>query len=465
MVAILFHLFSFLFLTVAFDVEYLFTTDTMDTSLTDRVRQAMRAAGAAPSVELQGICQASQASISRALAPLLAAGEVLRIGRARSQAYVMPRVVEGIGGSALVSVMRVDESGEVTPFGTLIPVTGNRYWMDEEEGAGALHSGLPWFITDMRPQGFLGRAFAQAHPQLQLAANPDHWNDDDVLKALCSAGSDLPGNLLVGAESFNRFLQAEPTERVDSKRFPDLADAAMRGALPGSSAGGEQPKFCVVGNAGTPVIVKFSPAGDSPVEVRWRDLLICEHVALETLRANGVSAARSTLSSGRGRAFLEIERFDRTGRGRIGMVSLLAYDAEHIGQMDNWASTATRMASRSLLEDSDADQLKLLEAFGRLIGNTDRHYGNISLLRKSGSWSLAPAYDMLPMIYAPINGELVERDFDPASLRPTVDTLRQWKLAVELASNYWKTLAKDKRLSPGFRSRCALHAGQMTAAN
>ncbi|WP_048440225.1 type II toxin-antitoxin system HipA family toxin YjjJ [Caenimonas sp. SL110] len=436
-----------------------------DTALTDRVRQAMKAAGAARSAELQDICQASQPSISRALAPLLAAGEVLRIGRARSQAYVMPRLVDGIGGSALVPVMRVDELGEVTPFGTLIPVTGSRYWMEEEGGAGSLHAGLPWFITDMRPQGFLGRAFAQAHPQLQLAANPDHWTDDDVLKALCAAGSDLPGNLLVGAASFDRFLQAQPPERVESKQFPDLADAAMRGALPGSSAGGEQPKFCVVGSAGKPVIVKFSPAGESAVEVRWRDLLICEHIALETLGQGEVEAARSTLSSARGRAFLEIERFDRTANGRIGMVSLLAYDAEHIGQMDNWAATATRMASRNLLQDADADRLKLLEAFGRLIGNTDRHYGNISLLIRSGSWSLAPAYDMLPMIYAPINGELIERDFDPAALRPTVDTLRQWTQAVDLALRYWKALAKDKRLSPGFRSRCALHAGQLAAAN
>ena len=199
--------------------------------------------------------------------------------------------------------------------------------------------------------------------------------------------------------------------------------------------------------------------------MRWRDLLICEHVALETLGQGKVEAARSALSAARGRTFLEIERFDRTAKGRIGMVSLLAYDAQHIGQMDNWAATATRMASRNLLQDADADRLRLLEAFGRLIGNTDRHYGNISLLIRSGSWSLAPAYDMLPMIYAPINGELIERDFDPSALRPTVDTLRQWTQALDLALRYWKTLARDERLSSAFRSRCALHAAQLAAAN
>jgi hypothetical protein len=433
----------------------------MDAALSERVRQALRAAGAARSAELQEICQASQASISRALAPLLASGEVLRIGRARSQAYVMPRAVEGIGGTPLVPVMRVDARGDVAPFATLIPVTGNRYWVEEEDGPSALHAALPWFIADMRPQGFLGPAFAHTQPGLQLAANPDHWSDDDVLKALCLAGEDLPGNLLVGAESFNRFLQLPPAPAPGVEGYAALADAAMRGALPGSSAGGEQPKFCTIGAGGQPVIVKFSPAGDSPVEQRWRDLLVCEHVALEAMRGAGLPAAVSTLRIESGRAFLEVQRFDRTPRGRIGMVSLLAYDAEYIGQMDNWAATATRMASRNLLGDADADRLKFLEAFGRLIGNTDRHYGNISLLIEDGNWVMAPAYDTLPMIYAPINGEMVERDFDPSALRPTADTLRQWKPAGELARTYWQLLAKDKRLSASFRALAALHTKQL----
>src|SRR5215207_2644456 len=105
--------------------------------LTERVRQTLQAAGAARSPDLQQVTGASQASISRALAPLLAAGEVLKVGRARSQAYDMPR------------------------------------------------------------QGFIGRAFAHARKDLRLADNPEHWTDDDVLKALCQAGEDLPGNLIL----------------------------------------------------------------------------------------------------------------------------------------------------------------------------------------------------------------------------------------------------------------------------
>lgn len=32
-----------------------------------------------------------------------------------------------------------------------------------------------------------------------------------------------------------------------------------------------------------------------------------------------------------------------------------------------------------------------MEAFGVMIGNTDRHDGNISLLTEGGAWRLAPA--------------------------------------------------------------------------
>ena len=51
------------------------------------------------------------------------------------------------------------------------------------------------------------------------------------------------------------------------------------------------------------------------------------------------------------------------------------------------------MFARSLLTQRDADRLRLLDAFGILIGNNDRHYGNISLLiDAAGDWELAPAY-------------------------------------------------------------------------
>ena len=407
--------------------------------------------GAASSADIQGRLGISQPTVSRALAPLLRSADILKVGAGRSQMYVAPRHVERVGTE--VSVIKVDHNGNAAPFGRIVPLQGGRCWMDEQEGPSALHDGLPWFLSDMRPQGFIGRAFAHGHPELGLPANPEHWTDDDVLQALVLCGEDLPGNLVVGAESFRRFqsIASKPSPQMTTDDYPAMADSAMQGTLPGSSAGGEQPKFCTV-REGRQVIVKFSPAGNSPADKRSRDLLVCEHLALRTLQEAGVAAATTRVFIEAGRVFLEVERFDRTARGRIGMVSLMAYDAQHIGKIDNWAATANRMVSRGLMRADDAQRLRFLEAFGRLIGNTDRHYGNISLLIDGGNWRLSPAYDVLPTLYAPVNGELPARELATSAVAATVDTLGEWPHARRLAHVFWQAVAADTRVTAPFRA-------------
>ncbi|MES2187529.1 MAG: type II toxin-antitoxin system HipA family toxin YjjJ [Pseudomonadota bacterium] len=420
-------------------------------SLTPRILSALRRQGGVlSSAELQETLGVSQPTVSRALAPLLRAGEVLKVGAARSQRYVLPRSLPGVGRE--VPVMRVDAAGRASPFARLVPLEGGAVWVDEADGLSMRHDGLPWFLNDMRPQGFMGRTFAHAHPELQLGTDPRHWSDDDVLRALALFGDDLPGNLVVGDAAFQRFhtLPERASRVASADDYPRLAERAMQGTLPGSSAGGEHPKFCTA-TAGRHVIVKFSPAGDAPVDQRIRDLLVCEHLALQTLAEAGYPAAHTQVFSGAGRVFLEAERFDRTARGRIGMVSLLVYDAEYVGEMDNWAATANRMVARGLLTAADAAHLRLLEAYGVLIANTDRHYGNISLLLDSDDWTLSPTYDMLPMLYAPVGGELVPRDFAARGLQPTAATLPEWERARALARHFWAAVAGDVRISDGFR--------------
>lgn len=122
-----------------------------------------------------------------------------------------------------------------------------------------------------------------------------------------------------------------------------LAEQAMQGTRAGSSVDGEQPEFCT-DNAGRAVLVKFSSAGDSPAEQRGRDLLLCEHLALQTLEQAGIRAARTQIFTSASQVFLESERFDRVpadpgnaeGReGSFGLVSLRVYDAEYIGAVDH----------------------------------------------------------------------------------------------------------------------------------
>ncbi len=440
----------------------------MATPHADNILQALRRqGGVATSAALVAELGVSQPTVSRALMPLVRAGRVRKVGAARSQRYLLPRVVAGVGAD--IPIMRVDTAGVPAPFGRMVPLPGGAFWVEEEDGVSERHDGLPWFLADMRPQGFMGRNFAQLHPELQLPQDPRHWSDDDMLRALALRGEDLPGNLLVGNASLERFhtLGQRLARAASADDYPALARSALQGQLPGSSAGGEQPKFCCV-TQGRSVIVKFSSAGDSPADQRTRDLLLCEHLALQVLAQAGLPAAPTQVFERAGRVFLESERFDRCAPwqdtpagappGRIGMVSLMVYDAQYVGEVDNWAATAERMQARALLTAEDARTLRLLEAYGRLIGNTDRHYGNISLVLVEDDWRLSPTYDMLPMLYMPIAGELVAQELGLARMAPTAATLDVWREARGLARDFWSAAALDDRISGDFRAMAQTHA-------
>jgi hypothetical protein len=414
--------------------------------------------GVGTSTELQTRLGLSQPTVSRALSALVKQGRLLKVGAARSQQYLLPRHIEGVGSQ--IGIVRIDTQGRVSPFARMVALPGGRFWVNEADGLTQIHDGLPWFLDDMRPQGFMGQTFVQNHPELSLPADLRHWNDDHALKAMVLAGDDLPGNLIVGEQALASYLSGVRQTAVVQQPevdYPRLAMLAMQGAQPGSSAGGEQPKFSALVN-GQAMLVKFSPSGDAPGDERSRDLLVCEHLALQTLAAAGLPAAESQIVIAGGRVFLQSKRFDRTDKGRIGMVSLLVYDAQYVGEMDNWSATAQRMAARQLMTSQDAQQLQLLEAYGLLIANTDRHYGNISFLLQDDDWRLSPTYDMLPMLYAPVKGELVERDFASRKLQPTSHTLAVWPQAKQLAQQFWQSVAADARVSDAFKALAQANA-------
>lgn len=77
----------------------------------------------------------------------------------------------------------------------------------------------------------------------------------------------------------------------------------------------------------------------------------------------------------------------------------------------------------------DVRRVQWLDTFGQLIGNTDRHLGNLSVLAEldSAAFELAPVYDMLPMLFAPAGTRVVERAYQPAP--PTADNHALWLAA------------------------------------
>jgi hypothetical protein len=99
-------------------------------------------------------------------------------------------------GGAQVPIVRIDTQGRPPVRRQLTPLQSGAVWVDDVWPA--LQYGLALVLNDMRPQGFMGRTFAAAHPDLKLSANPMQWTDDEVLRAMALYGDDLPGNLVGG---------------------------------------------------------------------------------------------------------------------------------------------------------------------------------------------------------------------------------------------------------------------------
>jgi DNA-binding transcriptional ArsR family regulator len=397
----------------------------------------------------------SQPTISRALTEL--GDEVVRIGAARSIQYTLRDTTRGLPD---IPVYRVDAEGRIRQLGTLIPVRPEGFVMCQEDGV-TLHSdGLPWWLFDMRPQGYLGRAYAACHGvELGLPERLSDWTDAHALRALIGHGHDVVGNLLLGDVARARFLAAplpDPiTDGQKAEEYARLALEAARGEIPGSSAGGEQPKFTAF--AMTPdgprhVIVKFSELEEGPVSERWRDLLLGEHLALDTLREAGIPAAKTRVFDHSGQRFLEVERFDRIGNlGRHALISLAALDAEFVGAgTSGWPIIARRLAADRQIRPEAANGADLLWAFGTLIGNSDMHSGNLSFVSEHGRpYNIAPAYDMTPMAFAPRSGGGLPDTISESTIHASVPN-ETWRCAEELARAFLARVIVAKGFSHRF---------------
>jgi hypothetical protein len=416
--------------------------------------------GSASSPDFEQMLGLSQSSVGRQLRLLLNEGQVIRIGSRRGARYALLNEIEGIGSRW--PLRRIDERGNIHEIGYLSSLAAGEWALEATERSFAwrgITQGLPHFLQDQRPGGFLGRAVPQRYPELNLPQRVIDWSDAHYLRYLTQRGADTVSDLILGDAALNEYLAslrrrtAVALERR-SDLYPLLADQVMIGGLPGSSAHGEHPKFATLLDDGANsrnVIVKFSPTIDTPVGQRWSDLLVTEHLAHQVLANAGIGAARSQIHQYQGRTFLEVDRFDRVGiDGRIGVSSLLAIDAHLYGALDNWISAAARLHRDRRISDQDLETIRLVAIFGALIANTDRHFGNLAFYdRYDGRFDLAPIYDMLPMLFAPEHGQIVPREFSPPD--PTSETLRVYGRARMLADEFWSLSARDSRISQAFR--------------
>lgn len=407
----------------------------------DAIRHLLRQ-GPTPARQLVDKMQISQPTLSRALKTL--GDDVVRIGAGPSIQYALRDAFRGFSSAP---VYRISEEGRIKPLGNLIPVYPDGFVMAQTDSV-CLHSdGLPWWLFDMRPQGYLGRAWASTYSAgLGLSSNPESWTDSDVIRALLVHGHDAVGNLLIGEQARNQFVNMPEPDPVDrEKTYPMLARAVSSGEVPGSSAGGEQPKFCTYTERGH-VLVKFTALDDNPVSERWRDLLLAEHLALKVL------GVETEVFDFEGQRFLEIPRFDRAGPlGRIGLFSLRALEAEFVGKArEQWPVLVNELIKQGCVDPQAAIGTARLWAFGTLIGNTDMHHGNLSFISGHGRpYQLAPAYDMLPMGFAPKSGGEIVNTLRSATLLEAIGG-DIWREALELAERLLALVRDDGRVSANF---------------
>lgn len=438
----------------------------------------MQSLGPQTAAQLAAFARVGQPRISQVLAN--SGGSVVRIGAARRARYALRREIRMVGHS--LPVFRINTAGRPEEYAQLeayyqgwrvqwagtAPEWANR--VADPDGWG---EGMPFFIGELRPQGFLGRLSAQQFAEtLRLPVDVRVWSDDDALAFLCAHGEDLPGDLVVGETPLRRALGREVemvNEDEQATTYPTIVTHLLAGCVPGSSVGGEQPKFLTTlrRNDGTlqPVMVKFTADMTTPVGRRWADLLVAEAHAQEILASAGEAEAGAHIVDAGGRRFLQMPRFDRVGlRGRRGLVSLLAWDsALSLGHSADWSAAAVNFAAAGLLAPATVTSIRRRQSFGDLIGNTDMHFGNLSFWgRDTLPLSLTPSYDMLPMFWAPaVQGEIPERDLRP--LPPTPAQTPDWLVAAGWAEIFWQRLSSDDRVSSEFVA-IAQRAGETVRA-
>jgi hypothetical protein len=439
-----------------------------DHSNADDIVAYLRSRGLLSQKEICKGLSISQSTFSRAIQEVIG-GDVLLFGRARKTVYGAKRAITDVGHK--IGILLIDRDGKARNHGYLYSIFPSGFvWQVEDSNVREVFKDLPYFLDDLRPQGFLGRIIPRVHSDLGYPPDIRHWSGDHTLGYLIRYGFDTTGQVLLGERAIILYEQSKAAalqNKISKSQRPAkyslLAVETLEKGTPGSSAAGEQPKFTchleipTKKNRGkkqsaiTSVLVKFSPRTDETVGRRVGDLLISECLAHQLLKQEKISVPDSTIHEFKDQIFLEVERFDRTlAGGRRGVISLNALNMEFIANTGSWTDVGDELAQKKIILSSTFETICKLDLFGELIANTDRHHGNLSFFFDDlNVGELTPVYDMLPMLYMPQQGQVLERVYLPQP--PKTSQLPHWDWAKKLALQYWDLIAADPRISKGFQ--------------
>lgn len=413
----------------------------------------------ATSKEIQAATGLSQSSVARQLRGM--GDKVISLQNGRSPQYAATCNAFGCNDKLPLSI--VDAHGNSVLAAYIRPLAYGGFFVEPAiaisplllgESGNGLYDDLPYFLFDLSPQGFLGRQIAaeMAAQYNDFPTDPRRWNTNQIGRYLISNGDDLPGNFKFGEQALLR-IRRKPAI-VSDNQYPALAKSVMNGEIPGSSAGGEQPKFTAFcADSSSHVIVKFSPLGNNEIARRWRDILITEYHAAKVIQGYNLPASETRLIEMDGRLFLASLRFDRSGEyGRMSMVSLQSIDAEFTGLGSTWPQALDALFKKNLVSRQHVLDAECLWCFGRLINNTDMHLGNLSFAINDDMFSLLPIYDMCSMGFAPKSGgEVSPYEFVAHEPKTVNIDKKMIEFVKNMAHDFWDSVSKDNRISDEFK--------------
>lgn len=246
---------------------------------------------------------------------------------------------------------------------------------------------------------------------------------------------------------------ALPRLLAASRRVEDGKETAddMRLLLaPGSSLGGARPKASVR-HKDRLLIAKFPSEKDLYNVIGW------EAVALSLAAKAGIAVTKWRLEGVAGRTVLLLDRFDRTGTGRIPFLSAMSLLGAADGETWSYPEIAEALRQHGAAVLEDLPQLWRRMVFNILASNTDDHLRNHGVLYAGRrGWRLSPAFDLNP----------VPVDIRPRMLTTTItmdhDPTASLDMALEVAGDFAlkppaaKTIAREVgRATAGWRKTAA----------
>ncbi|SEB19906.1 type II toxin-antitoxin system HipA family toxin [Variovorax sp. YR216] len=187
------------------------------------------------------------------------------------------------------------------------------------------------------------------------------------------------GDLPAMQEVIRKIIANEPVGKIE-ERF----------LRPGVSLGGARPKS-VVEIDGHPWLVKFA-------EGEPEDTPLIEHATMSLAARCGIEVAPTRALRVGDRHAIAVRRFDRApGMRRHAISAHVVLRA--VGEEYGYPQLAQQLRRMARPEDIARQQAQLFRrmVFNVFMDNTDDHEKNHALLREpDGSWSLSPAFDIVP---------------------------------------------------------------------